>query len=128
MNPLRSSLLVHVTQIDQEHVELALIANRLADSTNRADMLLIAQELLDKTRAHFATEESLMQRHEYAGMDSHVAIHRDLLRQADRMLEQLTADTISPTELAQFLKAWLHNHISGTDQFLGYYLRLRGVT
>jgi hemerythrin len=121
-----------IAKIDAQHRKLVDFLNERYDAMKagkgRDALEQVFQGLIDYTRSHFATEESLMRRHRYPDYDDHREIHRRLTRQAHVLRGKFQEGTISsPIQITNFLKDWLGKHILGTDPKVAAYLRGKGV-
>lgn len=118
---LRSELLLHVAEIDEQHRELLARARVLRDSIDAAKPLqeleAMLSALIDFTEMHFHTEEELMVAHCYEGYGAHKAAHAELLEQAYVVRRELSAGAIGPCHvLSLFIQAWAIEHILGPDK------------
>jgi hemerythrin-like metal-binding protein len=124
---------IGITAIDKQHrflVELLQDANEKL-LNDQSDFLLskIAMDLLGYAITHFETEEELMKRYGYAAespeeMQAHIEQHRDFSHQVVAIRDRLREGrTVSHEEVLIFLNDWLKNHILGTDQRYGEFLR-----
>lgn len=116
-----------VAKIDQEHELLVLLLNRLngafmAEEPEEQLQALLAT-FIDTTRAHFHTEEQLMEEAAYPERDLHAAEHEFLLSHAAQFQSEYFAghDHLSESVL-DYLKDWLRNHIVVADRRLGRFL------
>ncbi len=75
-----------VSVIDQQHLELVNMLNRLNDAVknkeSREDIYRIIDEVIDFTRLHFATEEELMAHSGYVDVEFHKEKHKQLMQDA----------------------------------------------
>jgi len=124
-----SKFIVGVEQIDREHQRLFEIAGRVHDglsasgkATEAATRAAVA-ELLDYTATHFTSEESLMERAGYPGLEEHRRQHRHLLAQArDMEMRAEIGDLSMPIELSRFIYRWLVDHIEASDKRIGEFV------
>lgn len=116
---------VGVPAMDAEHREMIAIANRfLAAAEDGAlvpTLAAIMAELLSRTRAHFQSEERLLDRHNYPDLAGHRSEHDRLMAEAMALHEQFSsghADHIEQLKLdtAYFLQNWLLDHIRNSDK------------
>jgi len=126
-------LAVGIRTIDEQHLQLVSLINELhlsmLEHRETADMSRIFAELVDCTKAHFATEEALFQEHGYPAEAAHRDEHRHL---AERVLD-LKADfdagnTAVTLEVMRFLREWLIKHIVSSDRDFIPFFASRGVT
>ena len=120
-------LSVGFEEIDNDHMKLIEILNALSDAiTETQEDAAIGQvldDLLSYTMWHFRHEERLMQTHGYPEFLEHKTQHGDLAEQATGLQKRFQdGDRDVAAEALPFLKAWLGNHILGTDKKLGAFL------
>lgn len=111
---------VHIKTIDDQHKELVDILNRLFVAVSKREGEKVIAEILDGlmsyTKTHFALEERLMRQAKYEDLDAHMAEHRKLLEQLDRLCKKhLIEEKPIYFEMLSFLKTWLREHIQGVD-------------
>ncbi|MBU0621223.1 MAG: bacteriohemerythrin [Gammaproteobacteria bacterium] len=111
---------VNIKTIDAQHQELVNILNRLfvAVSMREGDKAIagILDALTSYTQTHFALEERLMREAKYKDLEPHMAEHRKLLEELDRLAKKFMLEE-KPIyfEMLGFLKSWLKGHILGVD-------------
>ncbi|MCF8152331.1 MAG: bacteriohemerythrin [Burkholderiaceae bacterium] len=120
-------LSVGVDEIDEDHRKLVNIFNLLNHAVTEGEspeyLAAILEELINCTAWHFSHEERLMLKYRYDGIDEHKAEHRDLIKSAKEMQQQiLQADKAVAEENIVALERWLTEHIFTTDLRLGSYL------
>lgn len=114
--------------IDAEHRELVDLCNRFLDvaqtETSIAVPAAVLDDMISHTRAHFLTEERLLDRLGYPELVIHKAEHDRLLVQAGILRARLDEAEHENPELvrqllldtADFLQSWLLDHIKVTDR------------
>ena len=120
-------LSVGVDEIDEDHRKLVNIFNILNHSViaeESSDYLAATlAELINCTVWHFSHEERLMLKHRYEGIEEHKAEHRELIKSAKELQQEiLQADKPVVDEHIEFLERWLTEHILTADLRLGSYL------
>jgi hemerythrin-like metal-binding protein len=126
-------LSVNVKGLDIQHKRLVNNLNELYDAINAGEgseiLDDVLQALLDYTYYHFASEETLMNKHDYPEYDNHKKEHDDLKKQVLSLIKKYEEDeSISmPLKALQFLKNWLYNHILETDKQYSSFLNEKGV-
>ena len=120
-------LSVGVDEIDEDHRKLVNIFNSLNHSVmaeESSDYLAATlAELINCTVWHFSHEERLMLKHRYEGIEEHKAEHRELIKSAKELQQEiLQADKPVVDEHIEFLERWLTEHILTADLRLGSYL------
>ncbi|MEJ2591997.1 MAG: bacteriohemerythrin [Candidatus Thiodiazotropha sp.] len=120
-----------VEEIDRQHVNLAVLLNRIADSlavttahagTGEESMPLVLT-LQEETRRHFNDEEAVMREHDYPDLTEHHREHIMLLAELQAFIREIEAgrrqfdlDTLTA------LKHWLINHVIDSDLAFARYL------
>lgn len=128
--------LTGIDRIDDQHRVLVNTLNeanaRLAAKVTREALEQITRSLLSYALYHFETEESLMQRYDYAGLagadaEQHCQEHRGFSQRVVALREGLRdGNLVTREELLSFLNNWLVNHILHTDKRLGQFLLAHG--
>jgi len=122
------SLETGYTEVDQQHIELFALVNDLnaaalvgADADQMERMM---HRILRYASEHFATEEDLMRRSEYADAPRHISIHAAFAEQVQGLVtEYAEGHGRSVHELAVFMHEWLESHIRNLDRPLVEHLR-----
>jgi hemerythrin-like metal-binding protein len=122
--PWSDMLSVGVKAIDRQHHALVDILNTLGEvvlgQRGAWDESVALSKLVQYTETHFAYEEALMQKLDYAGREAHIEEHRRLFQQVAELMSRCTdGQPTDPQELVIFLRDWLSAHIMGTDRELG---------
>lgn len=120
-------LSVGVEEIDEDHRKLLNIFNVLNRSVMEGEssdyLAAVLEELINCTVWHFSHEERLMLKYRYAGIEEHKAVHRELIKSARELQQEiLQADKRVAEEQIEFLERWLTEHIFTADLRLGSYL------
>jgi hemerythrin-like metal-binding protein len=113
--------------IDTQHRMLILLCNKLdiAIQTHQTQHTVqrVMLELKKFAEFHFVSEENLMLEIGYPGLDQHMLIHSDLLRQLDNGLIQINKHNEKPADLLDFLKQWLVDHVIHEDLKIAEYVK-----
>lgn len=114
--------------IDGDHRKLVDLVNVLFESLQSeagdGRMPEAMHDLIAFAGEHFAREEAVMTRIEYVAARAHRAEHTKLLKQLVELKAMLDAGgKINSPAVADFLGAWLRNHILTTDMKLAATLR-----
>ena len=120
-------LSVGVDEIDEDHQKLINIFNMLNHAVTEGEspdyLAAILEELINCTVWHFSHEERLMLKHGYEDIEEHKAVHRELVKSAREMQQNiLQADGPIADKDIEFLERWLTEHILTDDLRLGSYL------
>src|ERR1044072_3904131 len=122
-----NSFSVQNADMDMQHQQLFGLLNQLHDAMGhgkgREILPVIFEELIQYTKNHFASEELLMQKHNYPGLVMHKGQHEDLIVQVSSLQKQFLAGDFSASmQTRDFLKQWLIEHIQRSDQKYGVFL------
>lgn len=110
--------------IDAQHQELFVRANKFLSASDKAGLMASAMSLFKYTREHFAHEESLMKRIGYPSMSAHVQQHDELIRKLNLTAQRIADETLDTQHLEAFLHDWLLNHIGASDTKLAEFVKL----
>ena len=124
-------LSVGVESMDREHRELALAINELHEAVVIDNQQGLTGPLLRKvvegTRAHFSSEESLMAANQYPGLALHVFKHQYLLEQLEALLARFNRGGFKLNEhTVIFLRDWFKTHIQKEDAQFAVWLNENG--
>ncbi len=128
----------NIEEIDRQHRKLVDIINLLYEalhpSSEKGELHALVEslnkeatainEMLDYTVKHFQYEEQLLQAAKYPAYYKHKQQHDAFTNrvQAYKKLFDISAD-IDITEMMDYLKGWLRNHILGEDRKYVPYLK-----
>lgn len=115
----------------EHHVQLELLsAYRILveDSESRARQTEILEQLIDYTKAHFASEQLLMRLYSYPHYQEHAADHEEALLHLEEIQAAHAARSGSGAiAAADALVDALCDHIRGDDRALGHFIIRLGV-
>lgn len=118
---------VGVPEFDREHRHLATLMGEvhhaLLEHRDRAQAQRVMEKMIHEIRAHFAHEEQVLAEAGYADAEAHGREHAALIVEAQDLVRQFQAGTISGLSLPTFLKKWLISHIQGSDRKYAVVLR-----
>jgi hemerythrin len=122
---------VGVRQIDMEHQQLFVLAERLhramLEGTGKAILVDLLARLTEYTWYHFTHEEQLMERIQYPGYRQHQQEHEELRSRVREKNDRAAAGEVTMTMgVAQFLMEWVENHIIASDRRIGNYMTTVG--
>lgn len=127
---LSKELLTGIQEIDDQHGNLFLLLDNLQaqiiSGRNWSDVYFILSELSHYARTHFMVEESVMRLHGYPDLEQHIAEHRGFTEKLSQLEAQAVKNNIGPS-IVEFIRQWLENHISKSDQAYVHCLRTRPV-
>lgn len=114
--------------IDGQHKRLIALVSELYSAIENHRSAHIIERALDEvtayTASHFDTEERLMKKANYPGLEAHKILHDDLNQKAKLIVKSYKSGSISLSEtLPKFLSDWVQNHILRDDLAFAAYLR-----
>jgi hemerythrin len=123
---------VNILSIDTQHKKLIEEINNFYNNLNSKkskDVLTdIIYQLQHYSNYHFRTEELLMKKYSFPGFIAHKAEHDKFIEKIDDLQKRLeTGKLVLTLEVAEFLKAWLSNHVMNTDKAYSKFLNDCGV-
>lgn len=139
MTPIewRDHLALGVPELDEQHRQLAVLINRIAEASGVADagpeaaadpaVAALLEKLYRETRRHFEQEEALMAAVDYPGAAEHRREHVMLLGELKSWSLQVRRRNtpVRERDLAE-LRDWLVGHVVGPDrEFARAYLAWR---
>lgn len=107
--------------IEEGHELLLVLTTKLAAALNEGSsperVGVILKALIEGMKAHFETEDEIMEKNKYADSASHAARHRELLARLGEIEGRLTASQeIRSEELSSFLREDLMDHLLDEDR------------
>jgi hemerythrin len=124
------SLSVQIKEIDDQHKHMITIINTLQEHVSKGDdknlLKNIFNSLSDYAVEHFFTEEKYMFIYGYPRYEEHKKEHQKFKQDIKELQEDFeSGEKQITTKLIDYLKNWLHNHISDEDQKYAPYLSSR---
>ncbi|MFP5222378.1 MAG: bacteriohemerythrin [Acidobacteriota bacterium] len=127
------SMAVGVYLIDEQHKELVVLINNIADAIQSgasvSEVSRFIRRFYNYTIVHFQTEESLMDHTSYPDYFAQVHEHLDCSMKAlefhRRFVEE---DDFNLLEFLEYIVSWFRTHTTGIDQSLTEYVVRRGLT
>jgi hemerythrin-like metal-binding protein len=112
---------VGITEIDNQHKGLVIIINELFELMSagkaRTKMNDIFDHLTDYTKKHFYTEELMLIKYAYKGLNEHKEEHKKFIEKLSGLKSELEKGDITISlKTLNFLKDWLLNHILISDK------------
>ena len=112
--------LLNIDKIDQQHEAFFNLWNKEMEHANTQDsiqMSEVIEKLEDYIKAHFRTEEELMEKSGYVDIDKHIKQHRYLIQKVDDLKQELNYNNpLVHEKTAFFMKKWFLNHIIHEDK------------
>jgi hemerythrin len=127
------NLRIGVAVIDAQHRELFSRVAAFESALERGDARRVDDTfafLREYALVHFAREEELMRDAAYPALDDHRAAHRQFVERLAALVRD--RDGGAPAAFLElrtrnWIVVWLVDHVAGTDQALGRYLREHGA-
>ncbi len=121
-----------VASVDAEHGMLFGILQAVSDSFDlnlgKEAVLNILDRLHEFTKAHFLTEETLMQLYDFPEYERHQKQHQGLLEQLEKFrMDFAEGWFVDSDQFVSNLREWFFQHASSADQTMGEYLKGCGV-
>lgn len=108
-----------IAEIDTQHQRLLRQFTQIEDAFRRGcswtDTHYLILDLIEFAKFHFEFEEALMRLFAAPATESHVAEHRQFFIMLQE-IEQHSLNQAAETEMVEFLRSWLKNHILGSDR------------
>ncbi|MCU7923240.1 MAG: bacteriohemerythrin [Candidatus Thiodiazotropha sp. (ex Dulcina madagascariensis)] len=120
--------------IDQQHLELVDLVNRIATSleasqqpyANGSDAMDLVLKFQEETRRHFRDEEAFMLEHDYPARVSHHREHALLQAELRMLIREIEAGKRAfDLEILKSLKHWLIDHVIDSDRAIARYMERR---
>jgi len=125
---------VKVPEIDEQHMKLFEIINRLIamknkGSVKRGDIYLVLKEMLDYSRYHFHFEDTFIHQGTYIGKSRHTREHEKYVEKLHNSIERFENEKHDLfSDIITFLIEWWTTHILGIDKALGKHILENNLT
>ena len=113
--------------IDFDHKTLVTITNELFDElvkgSSPATILRLFKNLTDYVHRHFEREEEILRATEYPNIHGHAYKHREIEQVMGKLFLRYQEDpsTLKQSEVVDFLRRWIRDHILNEDhEFIEY--------
>ncbi|MDD2534113.1 MAG: diguanylate cyclase [Eubacteriales bacterium] len=106
--------------IDQEHIELVDMGNRLLDLTltkaSQTELKIHFDKLIDHLQIHFENEEKFLLHNQYTGYEVHRQQHQNIMNQFDTARLLLVQEALDPTALFNLMMGkFIFGHLMTAD-------------
>jgi hemerythrin len=119
-------LTLTIPVVDYQHEKILHFIENLKHRT--ATRPEVIQAIDDYTGRHFVVEEELMAAQAYPDIDRHKAEHEFFKGKIAGLLDAMGQDEIAGSKaIAEYMEAWLVNHIRTTDKPMAAFLKQRGI-
>ena len=123
---------VGVKRLDDQHRSIIFLINEVSTlfgkTSDEVEINQILQKVKEYANDHFLSEEQLLEKYKYYGLDDHKKEHRmyeDTIRNFEQNIRNVNVDT--RVELLEFLADWWMGHIQGSDMEYRRFLNNNGV-
>jgi hemerythrin-like metal-binding protein len=123
---------VGINVFDEHHKKLAGLVNQLHDAMKRGEAKQMQEAILDElvkyTRNHFFEEERMFDLYSYPEAILHKREHSLLTAKVVEYSNSVkSGKSIISSELMNFLRDWLLNHIANSDKKYSDFFKAKGV-
>jgi len=106
--------------MDKQHQILIEMINKMHDAMKvgkgGVEAGIIATEMIDYSKMHFAVEEELMKKYQFSAFNEHVKEHKAFIEKAAVFQKEIDSGSFTLSmEITTFLRDWLTNHILVND-------------
>ena len=131
--PWSDEIAVGISDVDEQHHWLVDRINQLhtelsEPTPNKTAIGEVLEGLMDYTMNHFIMEEELFERHAYPDIVAHKAQHNKFTGTIMNALTDFEDGQHISTDILEFLKHWLTQHIMRTDKAYVPFLKAQGVS
>lgn len=117
---LSPELLTGIAAVDEQHRAMVDLHNEIsAGLTGDRPAYFVIEalaRLYQYSRQHFESEEKLMQRYGFEGLEEHRREHAELLdRLRQVVLQYRSQPTAVPGKIQEFVRVWVVKHIEDAD-------------
>jgi hemerythrin-like metal-binding protein len=130
----KSGYILGIEDMDNQHLFFSRLINRLSDELRDLYSIehgtSIINELDAYTRFHFISEENIMRRTGYAGLEEHKLLHLKLIDDlgAKSGFLYLEPSQKRVEEIIVFLIKWFLQHTLHDDRLFADYIIRKGIT
>jgi len=127
-----NSYSVGISIFDEHHKKLVSLINTLHDSMKQGKAKEVQEEILSElikyTKNHFAEEEKYFAKYNYPDEKLHKNEHALLTNKVIDFSKALkSGQVLISTELMNFLRDWLINHIANSDKKYSQFFLSKGM-
>lgn len=112
--------------IDKQHQEVFMLAERLANSSHKTDLAKNSEALLQAVKEHFAEEEMLMSQSAFKNQQKHSQEHQLMLEKLQQIAQKMSSDEHLQAMIDEFMDVW-GKHILRADQAFSAFLQQREI-
>jgi hemerythrin len=127
------NMLVHVEIIDNQHKKLVALLNDLDEALNQKrekdQLAKTITALAEYTFYHFMTEEKYFDQFQYPETLHHKNEHQYFVEKITEFQQSYDqGEATLTTDIIQFLKSWIINHIQKSDRKYAPLFNAKGLT
>ena len=120
---------VGVAELDEHHQYFFCLLNILQDAIGEEEsesvVEMVLDELLEFARYHFTTEEDLMRKAKYPGLDKHAGEHAIVAARLARLKKSFRpGEKDDRFQLLDLVRSWLVKHFEQADREYSVYVRV----
>lgn len=123
---------VKVEALDKQHKELFKLYTELCRSLERKRQIDVSYAIIKLNvyaLYHFASEEQLLEKYNYPGLEEHKKEHAVFADRAKEFRERYSAgEKKLAAEIKEWLENWISSHILEIDCRYGEFLNRKGVS
>lgn len=130
MEWMKSSLILDIPEIDNQHRELFVRVDKLLEAMKKGvgceEVIPLIKFLEDYVIEHFSTEHRLMEQSGYPERREHDREHQEFIkkyRQAKLSFQQSGSCSAWVIQFQHLLRIWIKEHIARQDLKLGQFLK-----
>ena len=121
------SMALHIPAIDSQHKQMIGWIKALSEAVRNGEGAQViddvSRKLVSYVQEHFSDEERLMLSHNFPDFTSHRQEHDFFISRLGEMHARITNGEELSSKTLDFLIDWTINHIKGTDQIYGRFIR-----
>lgn len=106
---------VGVPLLDEQHKQLIKMLNSIQAKYDQGIMFDVIMQMFNYAAEHFRSEEALMRKHAFSGLDRQIQEHKMFLRKASEFAGKDLSDPGAYRQMVTFLAEWLVHHILHED-------------
>jgi putative two-component system hydrogenase maturation factor HypX/HoxX len=106
--------------VDSQHKDLFILADQLASSINREELIKNAKLIYQHVKEHFSAEEDLMEKSGFRSYKGHVREHNVMLEKLIEMDQKIINADWRQSDIQEFMDRW-GKHIIHSDMAFNAY-------
>jgi hemerythrin len=106
---------VGVPPLDEQHKQLIEMINSIKREFDPGIMFDVIMRMFNYAANHFQTEEALMCKYSFSGLDRQIQAHKIFLTTATEFAGKDLSNPVNHNKIVTFLVGWLKHHILYED-------------